>query len=268
MPESRAQLGDSNARIAAARRLTRRPGRRETGLFLAEGAQAVREALRSRDVVVEVFGTAEALERHSDMLADVPTEILLVSPRAAAGLSETTSPQGLVAVCRRIDLPLDAAIANGPRLVAALVETNEPGNAGTILRTSDAAGADAVVLAGGVDIYNGKSVRASAGSLFHLDVVIDADLDALVSAARAAGLTVLATTGSGRCDLDALAGGGALARPTLWLFGNEARGLPQSLIDAADESVRVPIYGRAESLNIAAAAAVCLYASARALRAG
>ncbi|MDP9094337.1 MAG: RNA methyltransferase [Actinomycetota bacterium] len=264
MRESRAQLADSNARIAAARRLTRPAGRREVGLFLAEGAQAVREALRSSDVVVDVFATAEAFERHHDLLAGVQVD--LISQRSAAALSETVTPQGLVAVCRMIDVSLDVALAKRPDLVVALIDSNDPGNAGSILRTGDAAGAQVVVLAGGVDIYNGKAVRATAGSLFHLDVVLTADPASLVSTARAAGFAVLATAGAGRRDLDDLVSSGALARPTLWLFGNEAHGLPGGLLHAADDSVRVPIHGRAESLNLAAAAAVCLYASARALR--
>ena len=260
------RLSDSNARLAAARRLTRRQARREAGLFLAEGAPAVREALRRPELVVEVFATADALARHGEMLAGVPVDE--ISPRAAAGLSETVTPQGLVAVCRCLDIGLTAVLAKRPRLVAALIETNDPGNAGAILRTADAAGADAVVVTGGVDVYNGKAVRATAGSLFHLDVVIDVDPLQLLRDARSSGLTSLATTGVGQHDLDAVAAAGSLAAPTLWLFGNEAHGLPAELIAAADGSVRVPIYGRAESLNLAAAAAVCLYASARAAREG
>jgi RNA methyltransferase, TrmH family len=263
---SRAPLGDSNARLAAARRLTRRPARRETGLFLAEGAQAVLEALTRPDVVVEVFATAHALERYGDLLAAVRVDE--VSERAAAGLSETVAPQGLVAVCNRVDVSLTAALERAPRLVAVLVEPNDPGNAGAILRTADAAGADAVVLAGGVDIYNGKAVRASAGSLFHLDVVVDVPIAEVIAAGHAAGLTVFATTSEGAHDLDELSDKGTLARPTMWLFGTEAHGLPEEVIDAAEMSVRVPIHGRAESLNVAAAAAVCLYASARAHRRG
>jgi TrmH family RNA methyltransferase len=154
-------------------------------------------------------------------------------------------------------------LARSPQLLVVLVEPNDPGNLGTIVRTADAAGADAVVLDGGVDPYNGKAVRASAGSLFHLPVVDYPTADLL---AMTGGMTTLATTGAGSTDLDRLADVGTLARPTVWLFGNEARGLPDPLISAADHSVRVPIYGRAESLNLAVAAAVCLYASARAQR--
>lgn len=255
-------LSSSNARLAAARRLTRRQARRDAGHFLAEGAQAVREALAA-GAVLELFATADAIERHPELTADAAE----ISAKDAAALSETVTPQGLVAVCRAVDVPLVDALAARPTLVAALVDANDPGNAGTIVRTADAAGAAAVVFAGGVDPYNGKAVRASAGSLFHLDVVTGVDVTELLGAARTAGLRTLATTGAGSRDLDELADAGELAAPTMWLFGNEAHGLPPDVVAAADESVRVPVHGRAESLNLAAAAAVCLYASARAQRA-
>ncbi len=251
-------LSSSNARLVAARRLTRRSARRETGRFLAEGAQAVREALAA-DAVIELFATAEAMHRHPGLVADAAE----ISDKDAAALSETVTPQGLVAVCRVGGATLDDLFTGAPRLLVALVAPSDPGNVGTIIRTADAAGADAVVLDGGVDAYNGKAVRASAGSLFHLPVV-EAAVEDLI--AHTATLTTLATTGSGTVDLDDLAEDGSLAGPTLWLFGTEAHGLPPSVVAAADHAVRVPIYGRAESLNLAAAAAVCLYASARAQR--
>jgi RNA methyltransferase, TrmH family len=258
---SHAPLSDNNARLVAARRLTSRRGRRDAGRFLVEGAQAVREALLAPGAVLEVFATSEALGRNADLLRGVT--VAEVSARAAAALSETVTPQGLVAVCRRVDVTLDDVFARRPLLVAVLVDSNDPGNAGTVLRTADAAGAEAVILAGGVDIYNGKAVRATAGSMFHLDVVIDAAVEDVIGAARAAGLTTIAATGAASRDLDELAADGTLCDATLWLFGSEAHGLPADVIQAADVSVRVPIHGRAESLNLAAAAAVCLYASAR-----
>ncbi|MEU1887392.1 RNA methyltransferase [Micromonospora sp. WMMD987] len=257
-------------RVVAARRLHRRRDRDATGRFLAEGPQAVREALDGTGTVVELFGTPAALDRHAELAARAARSDLPVSEvtdEALAALTETVAPQGLVAVCRHLDVPLATALARGPRLVAVLAGIRDPGNAGTVLRTADAAGAGAVVFAGDtVDPYNGKCVRASAGSLFHVDVVRDPDLPATVDALRAAGLSVFATTGYGDSDLDDLADHGRLAAPTAWLFGSEAHGLPAELTAVADARVRVPLHGRAESLNLAAAAAVCLYASARALR--
>ncbi len=261
-PESPATglLSSKNARLVAARRLTGRSARRETGRFLAEGAQAVREALAA-DAVIEVFATADAFTRHPDLTAGAAE----ISAKDAAALSQTVTPQGLVAVCRLVQPGLDEVLARSPRLLTVVVEPNDPGNLGTIVRTADAAGADAVVVDGGVDPYNGKAVRASAGSLFHLPVLPSASTD-LIAALSPTGTLTLAASGAGSVDLDDLADDGTLARPTAWLFGAEAHGLPSELLDAADRTVRVPIHGRAESLNLAAAAAVCLYASARAQR--
>jgi TrmH family RNA methyltransferase len=261
-------ISDTNARLVAARRLTRRQGRHDAGRFLAEGAQAVREALGRSKVVLSIFATTEALERHAELIEAARTLGLRVdeiSPRASAALSETVRPQGLVALCRKVHVPLRTAFSTEPRLVAVLVDANDPGNAGTILRTADAAGAKTVIFAGdSVDLYNGKVVRASAGSIFHLDVVADVSAEDAITAARAAGCTVFAAAGGGKDDLDDLVAGHALDKPTAWLFGNEANGLPPDVVKAADRSVRVPIHGEAESLNVAAAAAVCLYSSARA----
>jgi TrmH family RNA methyltransferase len=257
-------------RVVAARRLHRRRDRDATGRFLAEGPQSVREALARPGVVAQLFGTPAALDRHADLAgtaarAGVPVSAL--TDEALAALAETVAPQGLVAVCHRLDVPLATALGGAPGLVAVLAEIRDPGNAGTVLRTADAAGAGSVVFAGdAVDPYNGKCVRASAGSLFHVDLVRAGDPAAAVAALRRAGLRVLAATGHGETDLDDLADAGGLARPTAWLFGSEAHGLPAALAGAADARVRVPMSGRAESLNLAAAAAVCLYASARALR--
>jgi TrmH family RNA methyltransferase len=172
-------------------------------------------------------------------------------------------------VCRFVDVPLDQLLSDAtPRLVVLLANVRDPGNAGTVLRTADAAGADAVVFTdASVDPYNGKCVRASAGSLFHLPVVVGSPLGRAACALREAGMRVLAADGNARRELDELDAAGGLRRPTAWLFGNEAWGLPSDLLALADEAIAVPIYGRAESLNLSAAAAVCLYTSARAQRA-
>ncbi|MDG4770619.1 RNA methyltransferase [Solwaraspora sp. WMMD792] len=259
-------------RIVAARRLHRRRDRDATRRFLAEGPQAVREALAVPGLVRELFTTAAGRTRHTDLTvaaASAGIDVSTVDDAALTALAETVNPQGVVAVCDHLDVTLDSALRRRPALAAVLVEIRDPGNAGTVLRTADAAGAGAVVFAGAaVDPYNGKCVRASAGSLFHVDVVRHDDPAHVVDELRAAGLRVLATTGHGDTDLDDLADSGALAAPTAWLFGTEAHGLPAELANRADARVRVPLHGRAESLNLAAAAAVCLYTSARAQRPG
>ncbi|GAA1935822.1 hypothetical protein GCM10009716_48570 [Streptomyces sodiiphilus] len=185
-----------------------------------------------------------------------------------AGLSGTVTPQGLVGVCRFLDRPLEEILAARPRLVAVLAHVRDPGNAGTVLRCADAAGADAVLLTdASVDLYNPKAVRASAGSLFHLPVAVGVPVEEAVRGLAAAGVRVLAADGAGRRDLDGELDAGRMGAPTAWIFGNEAWGLPEATRELADAVVRVPLHGRAESLNLATAAAVCLYASARAQRA-
>lgn len=254
-------LTERNGRVAAARKLTRRAGRDAAGLFLAEGRQAVVEALDA-GAATEVFATPAAAEQHRELLAGAGVPVRLVTDKAAAGLSETATPQGLVAVCPLRDVPADALVQAPPRLAVALAELNDPGNAGTVLRTADACGAGTVVFgAGSADPFQGKTVRASAGSLFHVDVVRSTPLDVLVPAVQAAGVRVLAAAGDGEVALDRAGADGLLAGPVLWLFGNEARGLDDALAGLADHRVRVPMRGRAESLNLAVAAGICLYAT-------
>lgn len=258
-------LTPRSGRVRAARKLRRRTARAETGLFLAEGPQAVREALRGGGVR-EVFALPGAHPALRTSAGDLPWYD--VDAAALAELTDTVHPQGVVAVCRALDVPLADLWGESPRLAAVLADVRDPGNAGTVLRCADAAGADAVVLAGrSVDLYNPKTVRASVGSLFHLPVAAGADPAEAVAAVRGVGMTLLAADGAGEVDLFDAESSGLLAGPTAWLFGNEAWGLPAELAAEAHHRVRIPVFGRAESLNLATAAAVCLYASARAQRA-
>ncbi|MGY1814977.1 TrmH family RNA methyltransferase [Blastococcus sp. SYSU D00820] len=255
-------LTERSGRVAAARKLTRRAGRDAAGLFLAEGRQAVAEALADPGGVREVLATEAAARAHADLLGGAGVPVRLMTEKAAAGLSETVTPQGLVAVCALRDVPAEQVLAAPPRLAVALAELADPGNAGTVLRTADACGAGAVVFgSGSADPYGGKAVRSSAGSLFHVDVVRGAPLAEFLPAARAAGATVLAADGGGEAALPDLVAEGRLSGPVLWLFGNEARGVPAELAALADARVRIPMRGRAESLNLAAAAAICLYST-------
>jgi RNA methyltransferase, TrmH family len=258
-------------RVVAARKLHRRSERVAARRFLVEGPQVVREALTAPTHVHELFLTQDAAARHPELLAAASSRgipLSMITERATVALSDTVTPQGVIAVCDLVDVPLQTALAGRPRLVAVLVGVSDPGNAGTVIRVADAAGAGAVVLAGdAVDPHNGKCVRASAGSLFHLPITLHRDVYGVMAACRQAGLRILAATARGRLDLDDAAEQGLLAERTAWLFGSEAHGLDESTLTAADDTVQVPIHGRAESLNLATAAAVCLYASARASRA-
>jgi RNA methyltransferase, TrmH family len=281
-------------RVREVARLAGRSARLRQERFLAEGPQAVREALRlhqeqlaagQNGVVQDVYLTAESLERYPEFGSVASTR--MVTAEVLAAMSSTVTPQGAVAVCRFIDSTLAAVMARRPRLLAVLVEVRDPGNAGTILRAADSAGADAVIFTGAsVDVYNPKAVRSTVGSLFHLPVVVGVDIRELLAELADQSMTVLAADGYGTWNLDELqdasaarrlapssvkpqhgdATGPLLEAPTAWLFGNEAQGLGPEVLEAADYRVSVPIYGSAESLNVGTAATVCLYASARAQR--
>jgi RNA methyltransferase, TrmH family len=265
-----APLSASNARVKEARKLSRRSVRTERRLFLADGPKAVEGALAA-GVVEEIFATVAAAEQYAHLLGSA--EVTLVEPRALEGLSDSVSPAGVVAVARFFDADMSslkarAAAPGGPasglRLVAICADVRDPGNAGTVIRCADAAGADAVILAGdAVDLYNPKTIRASVGSAFNVPIVIERDVTAAIAWAKGAGLGVLAADMNGD---DLFAVDELLQQPTAWLFGNEAWGLPEALRAAADEVISIPIFGGAESLNLSTAAAVCLYASARSQR--
>lgn len=272
MPLARPEpISPRSPRVSAARRLARRNFRAKERLFLAEGPQAVREAAAHADTLVELFATPEAAERYADILGEAQAAGVrahLADEQVIADISTTVTPQGLVGICRFLDTPFDDILATRPRLVAVLAHVRDPGNAGTVLRCADAAGAEAVVLTdASVDLYNPKTVRASVGSLFHLPVAVGVPVRDAVAGLRRAGVRILAADGTGARDLDQELDQGTMGGPTAWVFGNEAWGLPEETRALADTVVRVPIHGKAESLNLATAAAVCLYASARAQRA-
>ncbi|WP_406245762.1 TrmH family RNA methyltransferase [Microbacterium sp. M] len=253
-------------RVRAVAKLTKRSARTETGLFLLEGPQAVREALSYRpEAIVELFATPTGWERHPDIrskAAEHGVEVEYVTEYVLNAMADTVTPQGLVAVVQQTPTAVKEIFAASPRLIAICEEVRDPGNLGTIIRAADAAGADAVVLTGRtVDPYNPKVVRATTGSLFHLPISVGGDLADVVARARAAGITVLAADVKGD-DLLAARAEGVLDGPTAWLFGNEARGLEDASLALADRALKLPIFGRAESLNLATAASVCLYESA------
>lgn len=257
-------------RVRSVRGLSRPQGRRRSGLFLAEGPQAVREAVRwCPQLVRDLYVTAEASERHSEILAAARAAGLAISECSEpvlAAMADTGAPQGLLAVCRarpgQLPATLGDVLAASPSLLCVLTHVRDPGNAGTVIRVADAAGADAVLVSSGsVDVLSPKVVRASAGSLFHLPIVVDLPVEAILQSLGQAGIRRLAADGAGQIqlpDLPAL----VLDGPHAWVFGNEAWGMAEPVRAACDEVVRVPIHGRAESLNLGTAAAVCLYASA------
>lgn len=240
--------------------------RERQGLFVAEGPQTVREAVTHRpDAVREIFADPVGQERHARTLelaraAGIP--VRRTSADVLAAMCDTTTPQGLLAVCRRIEVSLDSILAAAPRLLVVLTNVRDPGNAGTVIRGADAAGADAVIVgSASVDVYNPKVVRSAVGSHFHLPIALGVDIPDLLTRLRQAAIMTYAADGSGPRTVHEV----DLSGPHAWVMGNEAWGLPEDLLAGCDEAVAVPLYGQAESLNLAMAATVCLFASARAL---
>ena len=257
--------------------LTRRSTRSRRGVFRAEGPQNVREAVRlalsgsGADAAglprpEAVYVTLRELERHPDVAADLEALevrgglfIRAVTPEVLGAMTDAVTPQGMLAVCRIPEVTLQDALAD-TRLVCVLARVQDPGNAGTVVRAADAAGADAVVLSeGSVDPYNPKAVRSTAGSLFHLPVLAGAGSDELLAVLAEQGITAAATSGHARDELFTV----DLPPRIAWILGNEAHGLDEATLAAAPLQVRIPLAGHAESLNVHPAATVCLFETLR-----
>lgn len=252
------------AKVRGVAKLTKKDARSSTGLFLLEGPQGLKEALARPKLIVELYATEEAVDRYAELFDRARAsriEVQLVTEPVLKALTDTTTPQGVVAVCEQLDVSLDDIIAAKPQLIALLANIRDPGNAGTVLRAADASGADAVLFsANSVDVYNPKVVRSTTGSVFHLPFAVDVDIEDAITKLKAAGLQVFAANGGG--DTIPSLGDETLAKPTVWVFGNEAWGFEPETLELVDREVAVPIYGAAESLNLATAASICLYASA------
>ncbi|SHI69489.1 RNA methyltransferase, TrmH family [Actinomyces denticolens] len=267
----------TSQRVARVAGLARRQARSKHGRFLVEGPQGVREAVRwAPERILDLYMTESAASRHPGIWAEARAAGLyrhLTTAEVMAAMS--TDAQGVLAVAAMGESSGADALARaleGARLVAVLTGAQDPGNAGTIIRAADAAGADAVILLrGSVEATSPKVVRSTAGSLFHLPVITGVGLEEAIGALRAVGLTILAADSRGDTDIfeaeGSAAAGGLLSAPSAWLLGNEAHGLAPEALSRADTVISIPILGRAESLNVATAAALCLYASARAQRA-
>ena len=248
-----------NRKVARAVRLKKRAMREKDARFLVEGAQGVGEAAAAASLEVLFHTARDRLDPIIGRAVEAGVDVEAVSDGVMERLTSTVTPQGLVGVTPFVDIALPD-LPERPGFAALLHAVRDPGNAGTVLRSADAAGAGAVVFCGdSVDVYNPKTVRASAGSVFHLPVVREASVEDAVAAMRRRGMAVVAMSGRGERDLFDL----DLSAPTAFLFGNEAWGLPGEVAALADGTVRVPILGRAESLNLAAAATVCLFEAAR-----
>jgi TrmH family RNA methyltransferase len=252
-----------NERVRRYRRLRKRNFRYREGLFIVEGLQCVAEALKSPhtpECIICNDRGREVLEAYAYVIRTRGIPCLTASDEVIKGLSDTVTPQGIIAVSPLVHVEIDDICAAGPATVVVADRVRDPGNLGNMIRIADAAGAGGMVIcAESADLYNPKTVRSTAGSLFHFPLAVGGEISAAIKALKDAGYAVFAA--------DAHAGN------AMWevewperlalVMGNEAWGIPEDEAALADGLVRVPILGGAESLNVSAAAAVLLYEVAR-----
>lgn len=253
--------GLQNPMVKAAAELKQKKYRQQQGLFLAEGLRTVEEAVRY-GAVQSIFYTAIEDDRTRAVLEEAAAKqikLVCVSDKVLKKIADTETPQGIIAVCERRSKRLDDFLASGKMLLV-LDRVTDPGNIGTMLRTADAAGVGGLLLLQGcADIYAPKTVRASMGSLFHLPVLSGLSEELLVQAARKAGYELLVTCLDGAENLYKADLQGRLA----FVMGNEANGVSDALLAAADKRVFIPMQGRAESLNVAMAAGIVMFEALR-----
>ena len=251
-------------RVRSVRGLSRRGARRKSGAILVEGPQGVREVVRhAPQDLVDLYLTEAAAERHRDIVDGARSAgrfVHEVTDEVLRAMCDAEHPQGMAAVVSWRPAAIDDVLDASPGTLIFLINVRDPGNLGTVIRGADAAGADAVLVSSdSVDVTSPKVVRSTAGSLFHLPVVTGLDVEDTLDRLRAAGVRTYAADGTGERTVDEV----DRRSPHAWIMGNEAWGLPAERRRRCDETVRVPIYGHAESLNLAMAATLCLYASTR-----
>lgn len=258
-----------NPVVKSAVALQQKKRRDESGLFVAEGVRLAEELIQANwEMEFGLFtGAALQHERSGRVIAEAASRcrMVQVSEPVFAKAAETEHPQGILIAARQRIMPLGQLLTAKFPLLAVIDGVQDPGNLGTLVRTADAAGVDGIIVTqGAADPYSGKALRASMGSLFHLPLAIGAQRKEFSSALRQAGVRLFATALEGGSSYLAADYEGALAI----VFGNEGQGVSAELLASADKRLFIPIYGRAESLNVAAAAAVILYEAARQRRSG
>ncbi len=252
-----------NERIRQYRRLRKRNFRYREGKFLVEGLQCVAEALVSGHVPECLICSSKGLDAMA-AYADVIRERAIPCYNAAddviASLSATVTPQGIIAVSPLVHVDISSLLGEIPATILIANRVRDPGNLGNMVRIADAAGAGGmVVCAESADLYNAKTVRSTAGSLFHLPLSVGQDIAAAARTLKESGFTLLAAdahSGTGMWEIE-------WPERLALVMGNEAWGIPHDEEALVDEIVHIPLMGHAESLNVSAAAAILLYEAAR-----
>lgn len=249
------------------RKLQQKREREATGLFVAEGPGAVEAAVKNGELQFVIVGddVSQSVRALAELASGYGKTVYEADEVSISQLSESRTPQGILGIAKRPQFELAQVVDKASSLVVVLEEARDPGNVGTIIRTADAAGADAVVLAGeSVDPFNAKAVRSSAGSVFNIPVVTDVSAHTVVAHLDALGINTVATSLAGDTDLYSPEFLHSLQDPVAWFFGNEAHGLTPEVEATLNQRVRVPIHGQAESLNLAISAGICLYTTLQA----
>lgn len=237
-----------NPAVKAIKKLSAAKARKTSGLFLAEGEKCVREALGVAQLCSQLFVLESDKEKYQDLLNGFSGDVFFISEPVLAAVTQAKSPQGILAVCKSEKLVFEEKDG----LIVILDGISDPGNLGTIIRTADAAGAAGVMtLDESADILSPKVVRASMGSVLHLPVK-RAALDDIL-ALKKNGYTLLGADLSGETDFK------LPNEKTGLVIGSEAHGISKPVLDLLDKRVKIPMYGRAESLNAAVAAGILIY---------
>lgn len=233
--------------------------------FVAEGIQTVREALTTKiakylmveRLYLTELGSSKLISELGPEILD-KHEVILVSDQVMNAMADSESPQGIIALCSTNTFKFEDLWRITPKRIAYFWQIQDPGNAGTVIRSADAAGFDAVVFSNeSVDVFNPKTVRATVGSLWHIPVITEVDITQFIREATANNVSVYALDGEGQENFDSKFVATTLDKPSAWVFGNEARGLPDLPSDVV--KVSIPMKGFAESLNVASAAAIVLH---------
>ena len=245
----------TNAQLRWVKSLAKKSARVESGRFFAEGSQSLKVLVRNQHWLETVYVTEEFASQNAELLAEIREDLIeTVDELQIERMADATSPQGVMAICK---LPTEDAGISGQPLIY-LEQISDPGNLGTIIRTTDASGAGTILIGtGSVDAYSPKVVRSSAGSVFNVPIIQNVESEEALSQLRSLGYKLYAADMRGESFQEA-----DCKQKHAWIFGNEAHGLSEPVLHSVDQTFSIPIYGKAESLNLSVAAGVVLYHSA------
>lgn len=254
-----------NSQIKHLRSLEKNKYRKQEGKFVIEGIRMMEEALDA-DIGLDAIYYSQALldttrgKALFERLQDRVLKIYLLSDHLMKQAGFTETPQGIIAIASQLRFSLDVLLKNENPFFLMLDQIQDPGNLGTLIRTADAAGISGVILTvGTADLYNLKTIRATMGSLFHLPIIVQQDALETIAVLQTEGIQVLAAA----LQTDSYFYEADFTRPTAVMIGNEGQGLSEEVLEAVDMKIKIPILGKAESLNAAAAGAILLYEGTR-----